>query len=311
VTKPTRKEFEDATFQATADARIDRSLRELCPGASWGDVRRLIETGKVYVAGERVTDMARFARSGDEISIRMRAPRVAMTTLLPRDAIVHLDAQLVVVRKPPGVSTVRFDETEEGETLDEIVRATIKRRTGRAEPPLGVVHRLDKETSGLMLFARTLDAKRTLKQAFRVHAIRRCYRAVAHGHVAAQTIATRLVQDRGDGRRGSTENPLLGREATTFVRPLETFPLATLVECRLETGRTHQIRIHLAERGHPILGERVYAARHLKLLPAPRVMLHAMELGFDHPKDGHPLDFTEPIPDDMLQVMEGLRPARG
>jgi len=307
VTKPTRKEFEDATFEATADARLDRSLRELCPGASWGDVRRLIETGKVYVAGERVTDLARFARRGDEISIRMRAPRVTLTTLLPHDAIVHLDAQLVVVRKPAGISTVRFDETETGETLDEIVRATIKRRTGRAEPPLGVVHRLDKDTSGLMLFARTLDAKRKLKQAFRVHAVRRRYHAIAHGRVSARTITSRLVQDRGDGRRGSTDNPELGREAITHVRPLESLEGATLIECRLETGRTHQIRIHLAELGHPIVGERVYAPRKFVGIPAPRQMLHALELGFEHPADGRSLDFSEPVPEDMLRVIEQLR----
>ena len=307
MTKPTRKEFEDATFEATADARLDRSLRELCPGASWGDVRRLIETGKVYVAGERVTDLARFARRGDEISIRMRAPRVTLTTLLPHDAIVHLDAQLVVVRKPAGISTVRFDETETGETLDEIVRATIKRRTGRAEPPLGVVHRLDKDTSGLMLFARTLDAKRKLKQAFRVHAVRRRYHAIAHGRVSARTITSRLVQDRGDGRRGSTDNPELGREAITHVRPLESLEGATLIECRLETGRTHQIRIHLAELGHPIVGERVYAPRKFVGIPAPRQMLHALELGFEHPADGRSLDFSEPVPEDMLRVIEQLR----
>jgi 23S rRNA pseudouridine1911/1915/1917 synthase len=307
VTKAPRKEFEDATFEATADARIDRSLRELCPGASWGDVRRLIETGKVYVAGERVTDVARFARRGDEISIRMRARRVAMDSALSRDAIVHIDAQLVVVRKPPGVSTVRFDETEEGVTLDELVRDAVKRRTGRNEPPLGVVHRLDKETSGLLVFARTLTAKRTLKQAFRVHAVRRRYRAIAHGRVSARTITSRLVQDRGDGRRGSTDHPELGREAITHVRPIETFEGATLIECRLETGRTHQIRIHLAEEGHSILGERVYAPRNFAGIPAPRLMLHAMELGFEHPADGRPLDFSEPLPEDMLRVIEGLR----
>ncbi len=307
MTKLTRRAFEDATFEAPADARIDRSLRELCPGASWGDVRRLIETGKVYVAGERVTDVARFARRGDEISIRMRAPRVALDSALPRDAIVHIDAQLVVVRKPAGVSTVRFDETEQGDTLDELVRDAVKRRTGRAEPPLGVVHRLDKETSGLLVFARTLSSKRTLKQAFRVHAVRRRYRAIAHGRVSARTITSRLVQDRGDGRRGSTDNPELGREAITHVRPLESLEGATLIECRLETGRTHQIRIHLAELGHPIVGERVYAPRRFVGIPAPRLMLHAMELGLEHPTDGRSLDFTEPLPEDMVRVIEQLR----
>lgn len=306
MTKTARIQFEDAAFEAPSDGRLDRSLRELLAGASWNDVRRLIETGKVYVGGIRVSDGSMIVKRGAAVEIRMRAPKPAAASRLPADAIVYLDAQLVIVRKPAGVSTVPFDGTE-GETLDELVRASVKRRTGRNEPPLGVVHRLDKETSGLLVFARTSAAKRTLKQAFRVHAVRRRYRAIAHGRVSARTITTRLVQDRGDGRRGSTDNPVLGREATTHVRPLETFDGATLIECRLETGRTHQIRIHLAELGHPILGERVYAPRGFAGIPAPRLMLHAMELGLEHPADGRPLDFNEPVPDDMLRVIERLR----
>ena len=309
MTKPARTQFEDASFEARSDGRLDRTLRELLAGASWNDVRRLIESGKVYVAGTRVSDGAKLVKRGVAVEVRMRAPKPTTPSLLPADAVVYLDAQLVIVRKPAGISTVPFDGTE-GDTLDELVRAVVRRRTGRNEPPLGVVHRLDKETSGLLVFARTLAAKRTLKQAFRVHAVRRRYRALAHGRVTARTITTRLVQDRGDGRRGSTENPVLGREATTHVRPLETFEGATLIECQLETGRTHQIRIHLAEEGHSILGERVYAPRNFAGIPAPRLMLHAMELGFEHPADGRPLDFTEPLPEDMLRVLEELR-ARG
>ena len=306
MTKAARPQFDDASFEAPSDGRLDRTLRELLTGASWNDVRRLIETGKVYVGGTRVSDGAKLVERGAAVQVRMRAPKPATASPLPSDAVAHLDSHVVVVRKPAGISTVPFDGTE-GETLDELVRSVVKRRTGRNEPPLGVVHRLDKETSGLLVFARTLAAKRTLKQAFRVHAVRRRYRALAHGRVTARTITTRLVQDRGDGRRGSTDNPLLGREATTHVRPLETFAGATLIECRLETGRTHQIRIHLAEEGHSIVGERVYAPRGFVGIPAPRLMLHAMELGFEHPADGRPLDFSEPIPPDMQRLIEELR----
>ena len=309
MTKAARTQFEDASFEARSDGRLDRALRELLTGASWNDVRRLIETGKVYVAGTRVSDGAKLVKRGTAVEVRMRAPRPVATSPLPADAIVYLDAQLVIVRKPAGISTVPFDGTE-GDTLDELVRNAVKRRTGRNEPPLGVVHRLDKETSGLLVFARTLAAKRILKQAFRVHAVRRRYRAIAHGRVSSRTITSRLVQDRGDGRRGSTDNPELGREAITHVRPIETFEGATLIECRLETGRTHQIRIHLAEEGHSILGDRVYAPRGFVGLPAPRLMLHAIELGLEHPADGRPLDFSEPIPADMLRVIDELR-ARG
>jgi 23S rRNA pseudouridine1911/1915/1917 synthase len=158
------------------------------------------------------------------------------------------------------------------------------------------------------MFARTLDAKRTLKQQFRVHSVHRRYVAVAHGHVQAQSVASRLVRDRGDGRRGSTENPTLGRDAVTHIGFLERLDGATLVECRLETGRTHQIRIHLAEQGHPLLGETLYLKGYGgPLIDAPRLMLHARELGFIHPSTGQPLHFEEPIPDDMRLVIETLR----
>jgi 23S rRNA pseudouridine1911/1915/1917 synthase len=239
----------------------------------------------------------------------MSAPKPRAESPIANDDLVYLDGQVVVVRKPAGISTVPFDERETG-TLSELVQALLKRRGGPGAE-LGVVHRIDKETSGLVLFARTLAAKRTLKQQFRFHSVERRYVALAHGAVRAATHRSRLVQDRGDGRRGSTENPELGRDSVTHVRPLEALAGATLIECRLETGRTHQIRIHLSEAGHPLLGERVYGrdfrgAR----IEAPRLMLHAFELGFEHPSTGKPMHFEEPMPGDMERVVQGLRRVR-
>ena len=137
------------------------------------------------------------------------------------------------------------------------------------------------------------------------------------GQVEAQTIESHLVRDRGDGRRGSTTDSNAGKRAVTHVRPIEHFVLGigetyTLVECRLETGRTHQIRIHLAERGHPICGEKVY---HQPLFGkpiedksgAPRIALHAAELGFVHPITGEEMQFEMPIPKDLTHFLEQLR----
>ncbi len=123
------------------------------------------------------------------------------------------------------------------------------------------MHRLDRDTTGLLVFARTLSAKRELKNQFRHHNVERRYWALVEGQMETTTITSRLITDRGDGRRGSVESSSLGRVATTHVKALERLPGATLVECRLETGRTHQIRIHLGEEGHALLGERVYGAR--------------------------------------------------
>lgn len=284
---------------------LDRWLRELLPDKSWNEVRRLARTGKIFVDGAPRLDPTELVPAGAEVELRQNAPRATRTPSLPRRAILYVDAQVVVVEKPPGISTVPFDENERG-TLDQLLMETLSERGRRA--PLGVVHRIDKETSGVVVFARTTAAKLALKNQFRFHTVGRRYVALAHGAVRSGTIKSRLVKDRGDGRRGSTENEELGREAVTHVTFLEALRGATLVECRLETGRTHQIRIHLSERGHPLVGERVYSKNYRgELLPAPRVMLHARELSFEHPSTGQRLTFEQRVPDDMQAVLATLR----
>lgn len=279
-------------------------LRTLYAGASWNDVRRLVRTGKVRLRGTTETDPSAQVEPGDDVEVRMRAPR---RDALPREALVYIDADVVVADKPPVISTVPFDAKEQG-TLDQLVRVALARREQRSGPPLGVVHRIDRPTSGLVVFARTLRAKRHLEQQFRAHSVRRRYLALCHGSVESGTLHSRLVADRGDGLRGSTDNPRLGRPATTHIRVVERLADATLVECRLETGRTHQIRIHLSEAGHPLLGERVYIRGYPgPLLDAPRLMLHAAELGFVHPSRGNELRFQSQLPPDISGVLEALR----
>jgi 23S rRNA pseudouridine1911/1915/1917 synthase len=288
---------------------LDRALRSLNEGMSWNAARRMIESGKVSVDGRRELDPTALVREGAIIGVSMAAPKPRAESPVAGDDIVYVDPHVVVVKKPAGISTVPFDENETG-TLSELVHAMLKRRGGPVAE-LGVVHRIDKETSGLVLFARTLAAKRALKQQFRFHSVERRYVALAHGTVRAATHRSRLVQDRGDGRRGSTDNPILGRDSVTHVAPLEALAGATLIECRLETGRTHQIRIHLAESGHPLVGERVYGRDYRgQRIEAPRLMLHAFELGFEHPTSGKPMHFEQAIPEDMERVVRGLRQRR-
>lgn len=293
------------TLPGAGEKPLDRWLRELMPGKSWNEVRRLVRTGKIFIDGQARLDPTALVAGGAELEFRQNAPRATRAPSLPRSAILHLDAQIVVVAKPAGISTVPFDESERG-TLDELVMETISERGRRA--PLGIVHRIDKETSGVVVFTRTVAAKHHLKNQFRFHTIGRRYVAIAHGMVKSATIESRLVQDRGDGRRGSTDNEGLGREAITHVKWLENLRGATLVECRLETGRTHQIRIHLSERGHPLVGERVYSKNYEgELLAAPRLMLHARELELDHPQTGQRVRFEQPMPADMRTVLDALR----
>jgi 23S rRNA pseudouridine1911/1915/1917 synthase len=283
--------------------RLDRVLRELSPSASWNELRRAVTSGKVRVNGAVVTEPARPVGAGDRIEIRMAAPRPRAGQEVSAAAIVYADPHVVVVDKPAGLSTVPYDAADR-DTLDRSVALLLARREKRRGAPLGIVHRLDKETSGLLVFARTLAAKRALKQQFRVHSVRRRYLAIVRGRIeTSRTVSSRLVRDRGDGRRGSTDNPKLGRLAITHVRPLQPLGDATLIECTLETGRTHQIRIHLSEAGHPLLGERVYATESQS---APRVMLHAAELGFVHPATGRPLDFSSEPPADFRALVAAL-----
>jgi 23S rRNA pseudouridine1911/1915/1917 synthase len=205
-------------------------------------------------------------------------------------------------------------EREEADTLEGRVRAWLERalrasRKGR--PGLGVVHRLDKETSGLVVFTRTWLAKTSLTAQFRQHSVHRQYFAVAHGDVRGKTFRSFLLADRGDGLRGSARHGAPGhdaREAVTHVERREALRGATLVACRLETGRTHQIRIHLSEAGHPLLGERVYVRGFVgPTIGAPRLMLHAAELGFVHPATERPVSWEQPMPDDMRAILERLR----
>jgi 23S rRNA pseudouridine1911/1915/1917 synthase len=287
-------------------ARIDGFLRGALD-LSWGKARALVESGKVFVDGARVLDPEAAVSEGQSVEVNANAPKP--TTRIPHDLIVYVDPHVVVVRKPAGVSTVPFEEKERG-TLDELVRRALEKKfpSRGSRPNLGVVHRLDKETSGLVVFTRTWLAKKSLSAQFRAHTVERKYLGIAHGDVPKRTITTQIVADRGDGLRGSTRHDAEGQRAVTHVEPLEKLDGATLVSCRLETGRTHQIRIHLAEMGHPLLGERVYI-RNFRgaLIPAPRVMLHAAVLGFEHPATERPVRWEEPAPEDFRATLERLR----
>jgi 23S rRNA pseudouridine1911/1915/1917 synthase len=292
---------------------LDRAVRGLF-GVSWGQARAWIASGKVRVGEAVVTDATARVPAGADVRFdeRARRPRAGE---LSDDQIVHADTHVLVLAKPAGISTIPYDESDK-DTLEDRARAWLERRAkggksargGRVA--LGVVHRIDKETSGLLVFTRTWAAKQALASQFRHHTVHRRYLAIAHGDVRTGSIRSMLVEDRGDGLRGSARGtpPPDAREAITHVERLEGLRGATLVACRLETGRTHQIRIHLSEGGHPLLGEKVYV-RGWKGTPldAPRLMLHAAELGFIHPATQHEVSWALPMPADMQAVLARLR----
>ncbi len=293
-----------------AQEPIDAVVRALY-AVSWGEARRWIERGKITVDGETWTDPRRKVPRDSKVVMTMTAPKPRPATDLPAGAIVFVDAHVVIVNKPSGISTVPYDESETG-TLDERVRAALSRMDKRGDrndrPTLGVVHRIDKETSGLVVFTRTWLAKKILATQFREHTVHRRYFALAHGDVKARTFRSHIVANRGDGLRGSRPRDDEGQLAITHVEVIEKLQGATLIACRLETGRTHQIRVHLSEAGHPIVGERVYV-RGLggDPIPAPRLMLHARELGFVHPATEVAVQWSVEPPQDFAKTLARLR----
>lgn len=310
-----------------SDARLTliAALRRWLPDESWSQLRRRLKAPQVQINGNLCLDEARRLKPGDVV--RVLPHKTAPPPSAEDVKIRYLDAHVVVVEKPAGMTTMRHAEErfwparrkQMQPTLDEALPRAIERKQHRpagkkTKQPARVraVHRLDRDTSGLMIFARTPAAEQHLIRQFSKHTVLRSYIAIVTGAVAAQTISTQLVRDRGDGLRGSTANPEEGQRAVTHVRPIEELAGYTVVECRLETGRTHQIRIHLSEKGHLVCGEKVY---HQSLSGpaivdhsgAPRLALHAAELGFVHPATGETLHFKMPLPRELAEFLERLR----
>lgn len=312
----------DVTGRVEADGDTLAAAVRAILDVPWSRARQLCYDGRVSLDGERARDPAVRVRRGATVEIRQHAPREtrAEHTLAP-ERIVFIDRDVVVVDKPAGLQSVPFAADDHDSVVQRLTVA-LRRLEHRAAPPPRVVHRLDKDTTGLLVFARSRVAEKALGQQFRVHSVHRRYLGLAHGHVRDQTIRSVIVGDRGDGLRGTWRRagrtPPDGREAITHVTLDAHHPLGAAaferaaggwsvswVRCRLETGRTHQIRIHLAEAGHPLVGEPVYARNFagpgLRWPPgvAPRVMLHAAELGFTHPTSGEEIAFVAAEPEDL------------
>ncbi len=244
-------------------------VRSANPGTTWSQARKQIAGRRLRLNGELCLDPARRVKEGDVVELLNR-PAPLPTALAGQLTIRRLDEHLVVVEKPAGISTTRHPAEMHWPaarrrltpTLDERVQAAIAEGLKvplHRLPRLRKVHRLDKLTSGLLVFARSAAAERDLGRQFYAHTGRRCYQALVAGRPKVGTIRTYLLRDRGDGRRGSSGVDGRGKLAVTHIEKVESLGKFSLITCRLETGRTHQIRIHLAELGHPVCGDPVYS----------------------------------------------------
>jgi len=293
----TVQSFRFVVAPADQGRRLDQVLAASVPGLSRRKARVVLDIGGVFVDGARTKVAGRLVRAGQVVVANLggaldratkepgQEARARDEARLPPFRLVHEDPDLVVVDKPGGLLTAPTPESDR----HNLARA-LEERLGR---PALVVHRLDLETSGLLVFALTDEANRSLAERFRTHDVDRVYLAVLRGVVTAS--------------EETVVEPVAGRRAVTHVSVVERFAAATLVHCRLETGRTHQIRLHARHLGHPVLGDRRYGQ------PAPgdppRLALHATILGFRHPRTGEALRFESPWPEDLAPWLAGMRTA--
>lgn len=288
--------------------------------------RRLLRDEQVRVNGAVCLDPQRRLQQGQRVRVRLPKKGSGLVSKKnesrPLFSIRYVDEHLVVVDKPAGLTTMRHAEdiAEFGSrakrflppTLADLLPPVLAQRTKGRATTVRAVHRLDKDTSGLVVFARTVEAERHLGRQFRAHSIERRYLAVVRGQAKAGRIESWIVRDRGDGRRGSSATPGEGQRAGTHVRVVEALGVCTLIECTLETGRTHQLRIHLGEAGTPLCGERIYdRPLHGKPLPdgsgMARPALHAAFLAFAHPITGQRKQWSSRLPRDMADLVKRLR----
>lgn len=224
--------------------------------------------------------------------------------------VVHADPHIVVVDKPAGLVVHPGSGVASGTLLNALLHHFPETA---GVPRAGIVHRLDRDTSGLMVVGRTLRAQTRLVEAMKARAIGRTYTALATGRIEARQWIDAPV---GRDPRHRTRMAVVpsGREARTLIEPLELLPGATLLDCTLETGRTHQIRVHCRYIGHPLVGDPVYLSRKpaSSLLAAfPRQALHARRLELPHPETGATCTWESPLPDDLRDLLEALRDDAG
>ena len=296
-------------------ARLDAWLAARCaPGLSRSRIQALIQEGLVTVDGEPASAKARL-KAGQRISLELPPPLPAEPEPedIPLD-IVYEDADIILVNKPAGLVVHPAPGHPSGTLVNALLChcADLRGIGGTARP--GIVHRLDKDTTGLLVIAKDAEALNSLAAQFLSGRTAKIYFALIHGCPQAEsgTIRTTIGRHPTDRKRMAA-NPPRGKPAVTHYKVEERFGAATLLRVRIETGRTHQIRVHMAHVGLPSVGDPLYGNRALdrRIPECPaRQMLHAAEFSFDHPRDGRRMSFSAPIPTDMAVLLEALRHGR-
>lgn len=284
--------------------RLDKVLATRLSDYSRSKLQRWIKLGLVTVNGDQVADKYK-VKVGERVVVTPEQPHPIdlAPENIPLD-IVYEDDDVLVVNKPQGMvvhpAPGHPDHTLVNALLYHCPLSTIN---GEFRP--GIVHRIDKDTSGLLMVAKNDQAHRSLAAQLKAKTTKREYIALVHGRIKeeAGTVNAPLGRSRKDRKKQAVVEG--GRHAVTHFRVIERFDNYTLIRCRLETGRTHQIRVHMASIGHPLAGDPLYGPR--KTLPGNGQYLHAQTLGFVHPRTGKEMLFSAPLPDYFQQMIEKLR----
>jgi 23S rRNA pseudouridine1911/1915/1917 synthase len=302
--------------RAHAGWRLDRALAAAVPTLSRERLKTLIRSGAVQASGHALRDPAAKVR-GDE-SFRLAVPEPEPALNEPQNiplTIVFEDEHLLVVEKPAGLVVHPAAGNFDGTLVNALLHHCAGKLSGIggvARP--GIVHRIDKDTSGLLVVAKTDVAHEGLARQFAAHSIDRRYLAIVTGVPKAGEgkVDAPLARSATNRKKISIVEGSRGKRAVTYWRRLNVLTDAALVECRLETGRTHQVRVHMASIGHPLVGDPVYGrsgkthGKLLKELGFHRQALHAAELGFTHPVTKHRLSFSSAMPPDMQELFNAL-----
>lgn len=296
-------------------ARLDKALAD-ASGLSRERVKALIAEGRVTVAGALASQPSAKISAGTAfaIDVPQAAPATAQAQDIPL-VIAFEDEHLIVIDKPAGLVVHPAAGNLDGTLVNALLhhcRGQLSGIGGVARP--GIVHRIDKDTSGLMVAAKTDRAHEGLAQQFAAHSILRSYRAVVSGtpRPLAGRIEGAIGRSNVNRKKMAVVEEGRGKHAVTHYKVLKPLKSAALVECRLETGRTHQVRVHMSSIGHALLGDPVYGRTPSSLRPLldelefRRQALHAAELGFVHPVNGETLQLFSAIPADMTALIEGL-----
>ncbi len=301
--------MEKMILKATQAVRSDKFISEALDGVTRSYVKKLFDEGRIAVDGV-VRNASYKLKVGELIEIDMPQPKKieAFPQNIPLE-IVYEDGDVLVVNKPRGMVVHPAAGNVDGTLVNAVMYhcgGDLSAINGVLRP--GIVHRIDKDTTGLLVVAKSNEAHLSLSEQLKDRSLSRTYFALVHGNIRENvgTVDAPIARSEADRKKMEVSSRPNAREAVTDYEVMERFGSYTLVKCKLRTGRTHQIRVHMRHIGHPIVGDKSYGVKKEEWNLEGQ-LLHAGEIGFIHPKTGEKISFSAPLPEDFAKVLEILR----